>query len=126
MAELFRESFDNLIRWVSTGGPSNLPTIGAARNGNGLILPSTATQILNTIPAVSESDTVTIGFALNPGAIGGTRIFCELWSDTPLNASGTLHNRWQINASGAFEVTRGATILGTSATGLAVAGTWSY
>ena len=117
--DVLMEPFNNLTAWSVFNGS---PTIVTGRTGTAARLPSNA--ILDyTIPAVSESDTVTVGFAFQTENLGSNADLCAFMSDS----KSTEHGRLQVVTSGAVQVTRGAsTFLGASAAGLIAINTWNY
>lgn len=118
--DVLREPFDNLALWTSGGGA----TIVSGRTG-------TAAQIIGTnalrytIPAISESATITFGFAFKIDALPAQRLFCQLTSD----ADTANHTTFQVNTNGSIQAQLGGTtgtVIGTSATGVVVVNTWAY
>ena len=115
------EPFNDLTNWNATSGT---PTIVTGRTGTAVQIDTNVELIDYTIPAISESDTVTMGFAFR-------------WTDATttqrgvliLRSGGTSHVRLMLTAStGILTVDRNGSALtgGNSAGGLVVANTWYY
>jgi hypothetical protein len=120
--DLLLEKFNNYTTapWVTTAGA---PTITASgRTGNAAQLTNPSDAIKYTIPAVSESDTITIGFGYKTSALGSENDILVLSSD----AGATDHNKLRVNSAGSLVFYRGASGLWTSAAGVVVANTWLY
>jgi hypothetical protein len=118
--DVLLEPFTNFSSWTTTGAC----TIQTGRTGTAAqTVGSSANHADYTIPAISESDTITVGFAFRWTDVNSlNRDIIRFNSD----AAATQHVRVGAQATGAISFTRAGTGLGTSATGLLVANTWYY
>jgi hypothetical protein len=122
--DVLLEPFNNytFAPWTT----ANTPTIATGRTGNGasFVGSSTAKLATYTIPAVNESDTVTIGFAWKATSLAlSSTPMVELRSD----AGATLHGQLSIRSTGAaIQVNSGTGGgIGSAPHGL-TAGTFAY
>jgi Domain of unknown function (DUF4082) len=119
-AAVLVEPFNNLDAWTNSGG-----TIVAGRTGTAVEFAGNANNARYTIPAASESDTLTIGFAYRATVVtAAIRRILSLWSD----AAATEHIRLDWNPNdGRLSFQRVLTALATSAAGaLPNDNTWRY
>jgi hypothetical protein len=99
------------------------PTIVAGRNGTGAQFAGSSAIATYTIPSLSESDTVTVGFAWRATSIAVNPNIMRLSSD----AAATFHDTLVVLGTGALRFNRGtSTPLDTSAAGLITTATWYY
>ena len=115
---VLQEPFNNLSSWSTFAGT---PTIVAGRTGNCVQLAASG-RIRYTIPAPSESDRVTIGFALYITTLFTTTSFLTLRSD----AGATEHIRLAMNTSGGVNASRAGSNPQSSGAFVLAAGTWQY
>ncbi len=119
---VLEDGFESLAKWTIAN--TSVLRHRTGRTGMGMSADSSAGTAVFTIPAASESDTITIGFAWRIETLNGTRPMLTLRSD----ANVTTHLTVDSNATGSLEVRRGTTtgtVLASSAAGF-VAGTWYY
>jgi hypothetical protein len=123
ISALLFEPFDSFAAWTTTGSGISIST---GRNGTGALLTLGGTSVRYTIPAVSESDTVTVGFAFFVASLPGattSSVILILRSD----AAATIHDRLVVDEFGALSFWRNVTQLGASSpAGVIAAGTWAY
>jgi Collagen triple helix repeat (20 copies) len=112
------EPFNNLTAWATAGTTA----IVAARTGTGAKLTNFSGTATYTIPSVSESDTIIVGFAAYLAGIGSEAILMTLRSD----AAATVHGELRWNGSGQLLYNSNFSGKGTSAAGVVAANTWVY
>jgi hypothetical protein len=118
VTKLFDEPFIDVTRWAATG----LWAAVTGRTGIGQQATTGSANLRYNIPAGSQADTVTLGFAVFlTTATAGQLI--EVRSDN----NGTIHSRVNRQSDGSLQVTLGTiTTIGTTAAGLITAGVWYY
>lgn len=128
MTELFREPFDNFLRWHNSGDtsapPGGVSIVGGGRTGNGAQSGGTAIAEYTIFPALEDA-TLTFGFAFQVSTIAANRMICQTLTD----AGSSIMNTVTVNTDGSLSVRRGTTsgiVLGTTATGLIAINTWHY
>jgi hypothetical protein len=118
------EPFDSLSAWTITAGTPSI--VAGGRTGNGARLVGVSDSVDYPIPAVSESATITVGFALFQTLNTATSDFMWFRSD----AGATDHIRIRVSASGVISALRGGVSLGggftNSAANAIVINTWQY
>lgn len=118
---VLQEDFESISEWATTG----VFSVRTGRTGVSEQVGAGAGTLTYTIPGVSESDTVTIGFAWKISSISSNRTVASLRSD----AAATQHLTIVATSTGAIEIRRGTvsgTVLATTATGLIAINTWNY
>jgi hypothetical protein len=84
---------------------------------------STGQSLIRSLDTGEQHATIIVGAAFYHGASAGSGIIYELQSD----AGGTIHTRVQFNGAGQIQITRGSTVLATSASSaLDKIGEWFY
>jgi hypothetical protein len=120
--DVLLEPFNNLTAWTVTGTPTGI--VAGGRTGTAAEFASfSSTFISYAIPTPAQSDTITIGFAFRPSAIGvGEYKIIGLASD----AGATDHNTLAINSTNALVFYRSSSGLLTSANGVIPAANTYY
>lgn len=116
--DVLSEPFDNLSAWTLASSP----TIVAGRNGTAANVTGTLQRISYTIPAVSESDTVTFGFAWQTPVLQAAHVIFNLYSD----ANTTNHITVQTQTAGRIDVAVGGLSKWSSALGVLAINVWQY
>jgi hypothetical protein len=118
--ELLTEPFNNLTAWTEMIGT---PTIVTGRTGSGVELEgSSGDAIFYSIPTISQTNTLTMGFAWK-ATQNLERVICQFQSE------GVVHLELASNESGVINVRRGSptgTILASTPSGTYTTNTWYY
>jgi hypothetical protein len=118
MSLLLIDGCEDLSSWRLVAAPTNQP----GRYGNCIQTTTSGINAVYDVRTADQSDTFTVGFAYKTTNISTNPVIMDFYSD---NAT-QIHNRLQIESSGAVSFERSSTSLGTSVTGLIANNVWYY
>lgn len=117
---VLREPFNALTAWADE---SSAASIVAGRTGTAMQITNAGTRRYD-ISSGLQNQTTTLGLAVKIGSLAAAVLFLY-WRVGGAGGSNNLAAR--VNTDGSISVTRGVSnVLGTSAAGVIVAGTWAY
>lgn len=121
MVALLIDKFNNLNNWTNQTSTSN----PAGMDGNCLKIGTTLGQADYVLSAADQTDVLDVDFWLNVNSVALANSCLQFLADS----SATAHMNLRMATTGAIDLMRGGTggtILGSSATGVLVANTWTH